>query len=299
MGLNPNSEFKGQAQVRIQNLKRETEIREWQRISNSKDVHDFENYKITYPNSAYAALADERVNELVFEPKMVTVQGGTFQMGEVLGDNEAKSEKPVHTVTLSHFQIGKFEVTQAQWQAIMGNNPSEFKGYNLPVENVSWEDTQEYLKKLNAKTGKSYRLPTEAEWEYAAREGGKKVRFGNGKDTANSTEINFNGEKEYKKKYSIEGSYKRKTMPVGSFSANSLGIYDMSGNVQEWCNDWFETYNSGAVNNPKGATTGTYRVHRGGSWYGFPVNCRTTFRGWFTPTYRSHNFGFRITHTLL
>ena len=118
-----------------------------------------------------------------YEPEVVFVQGGTFTMGDVLNDNEEADEKPTHSVTLSAYNIGKYEVSQAEWVAIMGSNPSVFKGDNLPVDNVSWDDIQVYLQKLNAKSRKNYRLPTEAEWEYAARERGKNVRFGNGKNT--------------------------------------------------------------------------------------------------------------------
>ena len=297
--LYPNTDFKRQAQAKLQNLKREAEIREWQRIRDSKDVRDFENFKTTYPNSSYAVLAEEAINalkkpdRLPFEPEMVSVQGGTFQMGDVMGDNEDDNEKPIHSVTLSSFYMGKYEVTQAQWQAVMDTNPSGFKGDNLPVEKVSWEDVKEYLKKLNAQTGKNYRLPTEAEWEYAAREGGKKVRFGNGKDIANPAEINFDCREDYKQTYSVVGVYRVKTTPVGSFSANSLGLYDISGNVCEWCSDWYSDYSNGAVSNPTGAFTGSDRVLRGGGWYFF-LDCRVANRGSCAPKDSYYYLGFRV-----
>ena len=169
------------------------------------------------------------------------------------------------------------------------------KGDNLPVENVSWNDVQEYLKKLNAKTFKNYRLPTEAEWEYAAREGGRRVRFGNGKDIANPSEINFNSSKDYKKDYSVVGVYREKTTPVGSFNANALGLYDMSGNVWEWCSDyWYSSYNSSAVSNPTGAATGSIRVLRGGCWDNYPRDCRAAGRSYSSPARRGSYLGFRV-----
>jgi formylglycine-generating enzyme required for sulfatase activity len=229
-----------------------------------------------------------------FEPEMVSVSGGTFTMGDVLNDNEYDDEKPTHSVTLSPFYIGKYEVSQAEWVAIMGSNPSYFKGDNLPVENVSWDDVQVYLQKLNAKTGKKYRLPTEAEWEYAAREGGKYVRFGNGKNTIDPAEINFDASASYKKPYSVVGEYRGKTVPVNSFAPNALGIYNMSGNVWEWCSDFGGSYSSTSQQNPTGPTTGSIRVIRGGSWSYNPQNCRATNRNHNTPATRLKNLGFRV-----
>jgi formylglycine-generating enzyme required for sulfatase activity/uncharacterized caspase-like protein len=229
-----------------------------------------------------------------FEPDMVSVQGGTFQMGDVLDDKEYSYEKPVHEVALNSFQIGKYEVSQAEWVAIMRTNPSNFKGDNLPVENVSWDDVQEYLKKLNQKTGKKYRLPTEAEWEYAAREGGKNIRFGNGKNTADPSEMNFDASASYKKTYSVIGEYRAKTVAVNSFSPNALGLYNMSGNVWEWCSDWFSSYDSVAVNNPTGVATMSYRVYRGGGWSLSPQDCRVSYRAYGSPMGRYGSLGFRV-----
>jgi formylglycine-generating enzyme required for sulfatase activity len=230
-------------------------------------------------------------------PQMVKVEGGTFQMGDNFDDIEAaKDEKPVHSVTLSDYYIGKYEVSQAEWKAIMGKNPSNFKGDNLPVESVSWDDIQIFIQKLNEKTGKNYRLPTEAEWEFAARERGKKVRFGNGKDIIDPSEINFDGSTSYKKSYSVAGVYRQKTVAVNSLTSNSLGLYHMSGNVWEWCSDWYDEnyYKNSPSSNPKGAASGSNRVLRGGSWGDYAGLCRSANRDNYAPSGRGHILGFRL-----
>ena len=215
-----------------------------------------------------------------FEPEMVFVEGGTFQMGSESGDSD---EQPVHSVTLSSFNMGKYEVTQAQWKAVMGSNPSNFSGCdNCPVENVSWNDVQQYIQKLNAQTGKNYRLPTEAEWEYAAN-GGKSTR---GYTYSGSNDI---GSVAWY--YDNSGS---KTHAVGTKQANELGIYDMTGNVWEWCSDWYGNYSSYSVTNPTGVTSGEARVLRGGSWNFKANSCRATFRNWGNPVNRNYNYGFRL-----
>ena len=155
-----------------------------------------------------------------FHNLMIPIKGGTFDMGDTFGDGGA-SEKPIHKVTVPDFHLCKYPVTQAQWKKIMGDNPAYSKGDDLPVEQVNWDDAQAFLKKLNAQTGQEYRLPSEAEWEYAAREGGKKVRFGNGKDIADPKEMNFNGTKEYKQPY---GAYPEKTYPCQPIQAQRLGV---------------------------------------------------------------------------
>ena len=218
------------------------------------------------------------------EIEMVWVSGGTFTMGATSeqGSDANDREKPAHSVTLSGYYIGKYEVTQAQWKAVMGNNPSSFKGDNLPVERVSWNEVQEFIKKLNQMTGKSYRLPTEAEWEYAAR-GGNNSR-GNkysGSDNVGSVAWYFQN----------SGST---THPVGSKSPNELGIYDMSGNVWEWCQDWYGDYSSSSQRNPKGPASGSVRVYRGGGWSYISRNCRVSFRDCNSPGGRSLNLGFRL-----
>jgi formylglycine-generating enzyme required for sulfatase activity len=191
-------------------------------------------------------------------------------------------EKPTHQVTLSDFQIGKYEVTQKQWTAIMGNNPSYFKGDNLPVEQVSWNDVQEFIQKLNQKTGKTYRLPTEAEWEYAAR------------DASTGSAVLYSGSNNIDEVAWYSGNSGSKTHPVGQKWANALGIYDMSGNVWEWCSDWYGTYSSSSQSNPQGASTGTVRVLRGGSWNNDPQDCRVSNRDGYYPDYRDYRIGFRL-----
>jgi formylglycine-generating enzyme required for sulfatase activity len=226
--------------------------------------------------------------------EMITIQGGTFLMGDVLADNEYDEEKPTHSVTLSGFQMGKYPVSQAQWQAIMGENPAYFRGDDLPIEQVSWEDVQEFIKKLNRKTRKKYRLPTEAEWEYAAREGGKKTRFGNGRLVAKPNRINFDCNRPHKKTYSEVGEYIGKSTPVDTYRPNSLGLCDMSGNVWEWCSDWYGDYGKSATTNPKGVAKGINKIIRGGSWCCDPRRCRVAYRYAHSPTYRSYDLGFRL-----
>jgi formylglycine-generating enzyme required for sulfatase activity len=225
-----------------------------------------------------------RVSNDPFENQMVFVKGGTFRMGDTFGDGN-KEEKPVHQVTLSDYYIGKYEVTQAQWVAIMGSNPSHFAGCdNCPVERVSWLDVQEFLSKVNELTGKSYRLPTEAEWEYAAR-GGQESR---GFRYAGKNNINFVAW--------YTGNSGNKTNPVGQMEPNELGIYDMSGNVWEWTFDWFGYYTDTPtpVLNPMGPDKGDFRIVRGGSWYGYIGGSRVACRGSDDPSNKRSYIGFRV-----
>jgi formylglycine-generating enzyme required for sulfatase activity len=223
-----------------------------------------------------------------FEGQMVYVQGGTFQMGcDDKKDGNCESiEKPVHAVTLSDFSIGKYEVTQKQWKAVMGenNNPSKFKGDDLPVENVSWEDTQIFLQKLKEKTNKQYRLPTEAEWEFAARGGNKSKNY------------KYSGSNNLDAVAWYNNNSKSETHPVGKLQANELGIYDMSGNVTEWGNDLFETYSASPMQNPTGPikVKNSYRVYRGGSRYSTAQSCRAAFRYYSGPEYGYEGVGFRV-----
>ena len=226
------------------------------------------------------------------EANMVFVEGGTFQMGcdpERDGECEEK-ELPLHDVTLSDFYIGKYEVTQELWRAVMGSDPEElrFKGCDkCPVERVSWDDIQGFLQKLNELTGQRYRLPTEAEWEYAARGGDKKERFA------------YSGSNDIDKVAWYGYNSGVKIHPVGEKAPNGLGLYDMSGNVWEWCSDWYgEEYykqfeNEGA-RNPKGPETGKGLVIRGGSWYFDLRSCRVADRNWGSSSNQSDNVGFRL-----
>ena len=215
------------------------------------------------------------------EFRMVAVEGGTFQMGSQSGNS---NESPVHQVTLSSFSIGETEVTQELWEAVMGSNPSYFKGPKLPVETVSWNDCQTFITKLNQLTGQTFRLPTEAEWEYAAR-GGKQSK---GYTYAGSNTI---GEVAW---YESNNSWK--THDVATKSPNELGFYDMSGNVWEWCQDWYSSsyYSGSVVDNPQGPSSGSSRVLRGGSWSGAATFCRVAYRGYDTPASAYLNFGFRL-----
>lgn len=215
---------------------------------------------------------------------MVFVEGGTFTMGatsEQVGEAD-DWEKPTHRVTLSDYYIGETEVTQALWKAVMGSNPSYFKGDNLPVENVSYDDVKTFITKLNQKTGKTFRLPTEAEWEYAAR-GGKKS-----KGYKYSGSDNINDVAWYK------DNSDDKTHPVKTKRPNELGIYDMSGNVYEWCSDWYGKYTSEAQTNPQGPSGGSYRVLRGGSWSYFAGSCRASDRDYDFLSDLINVLGFRL-----
>jgi len=239
------------------------------------------------PPSPITIIADNTIIEQksdIDEPEMVYVQGGTFTMGFTTeqGADCDNDEKPAHQVTLSSFYIGKYEVTQAQWEAIMGNNQSSFKGVNLPVENVSWNDVQEFIRKLNAQTGKQYRLPTEAEWEYAARGGASSRGY---KYSGSNTSGNV--------AWYSENSGNR-TRPVGTKFPNELGIYDMSGNVWEWCSDWYGEYCSSVQTNPKGPSSGSDRMARGGSWISYARRVRVSNRDYYAPDFRRSILGFRL-----
>ena len=216
--------------------------------------------------------------------EMVKVEGGTFMMGATSEmKNPNSNEKPVHQVTLTNdYYMGKYEVTQALWQAVMGSNPSEYKGDNLPVETVSWNDCQKFISKLNSLTGRMFRLPTEAEWEYAAR-GGKESRGYQYSGSSNISDVAWYDEN--------SGS---KTHPVGTKQANEVGIYDMTGNVWEWCSDWYSSYSSSSQTNPTGSDSGSARVSRGGGWFNDASYCRLSVRFYYTPDFRLDILGLRL-----
>jgi formylglycine-generating enzyme required for sulfatase activity len=213
--------------------------------------------------------------------KMIRVEAGTFQMGSTSGDSE---EKPVHSVTISKdYYIGATEVTQDLWKAVMGSDPSNFTtSAQLPVEQVSWNDCQTFITKLNSLTGATFRLPSEAEWEFAARGGNKSQGYTySGSNTV--------GDVAWYKDNSSSKPHVVKTK-----APNELGIYDMSGNVWEWCQDWYHSYSSSAVTDPTGPTSGSYRMFRGGGWSGGATYCRCADRNYDKPTTWSSTFGLRL-----
>ena len=238
-------------------------------------------------------------NEFKDYKDMVLIKGGCYQMGDTF-DEGFVNEKPVHEVCVDDFYLGEHEVTQEEWEEIMGNNPSSFKycGNDCPVETVSYHDAQNYIKKLNKKSGQRFRLPTEAEWEYAAREGGEKVRFGTGKDIIGADEANFDANYLSKKDYSRGGVYRKKPLPVKSFLPNALGLYDMAGNLMEWVADWYDSeyYKRSPRKNPKGPFTGPYRVMRGGSWYYTVKTARAANRLGHKEDQLNGHLGFRLAH---
>ena len=247
---------------------------------------------ILLPVTVTKAIKNYTVNGVTFT--MIPVPGGTFTMGATAeqGSDAAANEKPAHQVTLSNYLIGQTEVTQALWQAVMGSNPSYFTGnLSCPVEQVSWQDCQEFISRLNALTGESFRLPTEAEWEYAARGDGVSVHYkyagGN-----NISEVAWWG-CGYDEDSPL-GNSAFTTHPVGLKKPNELGLYDMSGNVYEWCYDWYASYSSAAQTNPTGPASGTNRVTRGGGWGYGDVNCRVSHRMSSSPTYRHPCQGLRL-----
>ena len=238
------------------------------------------------------------------EFKMIKVEGGTFSMGATSEQeyDALSCEKPVHSVTLSDYYIGETEVTQELWEAVMGSNPSYFEGDNQrPVESVSWNACQKFIKKLNRLTGKEFRLPTEAEWEYAAR-GGKHCKDYVYKYSGsnNADEVAWywqnSGDKYLSGEWNSDRIIKNncKTHSVKTKKANKLGLYDMSGNVWEWCNDWWGCYQSNSQTNPTGPSEGGFRVLRGGSWSSLDGVVRVSYRNGDTPGSRDFYSGLRL-----
>ena len=215
---------------------------------------------------------------------MIKVEGGTFTMGATSeqGGYAENDENPAHQVTLSDYYIGETEVTQALWQAVMGSNPSSFKGNSNPVESVSWDACQEFIRKLNSLTGRTFRLPTEAEWEFAARGGNESKGY------------KYSGSNSIDNVAWYTSNSSSKTHAVKNKSPNELGIYDMSGNVLEWCQDWYGFYSSNAQTNPKGPLGGFDRVLRGGDWSILAGYCRVSRRSCYSPGYGYDYIGLRL-----
>ena len=225
-----------------------------------------------------------KVNGVKFN--MIKVTGGTFQMGATSeqGSDAWDDEYPVHQVTLSDYCIGETEVTQELWRAVMGKNSSYFSGSDqLPAEDVSWNECQEFINKLNQLTGQNFCLPTEAEWEFAARGG----NASKGYKYAGSNQID-------EVAWCKSNSSSSKTHVVGTKSPNELGLYDMSGNVWEWCQDWYGSYDSNDQTNPAGPSLGSNRVMRGGGWNRDAEYCRVSCRRDCDPSLRHSSYGFRL-----
>ena len=224
--------------------------------------------------------------------KFVWIPPGTFMMGSPKEEKHRDANELQHKVTLTKgFYMGVYLVTQEQWQAVMGNNPSSFKGEkNLPVEKVSWHDCQDFCKKLKEKDKKPYRLLTEAEWEYACRAGTTTpFYFG---ETISTDQANYNGDGIYGT--GKKGVIREKTMPVGSFPANGFGFFDMHGNLFQWCQDLHGEYPQEDTADPQGAAKGNSRVLRGGSWTSHPAYCRSAFRFRNSAGYQNRHSGFRV-----
>jgi formylglycine-generating enzyme required for sulfatase activity len=234
-----------------------------------------------YETPSIPKLNTPQASKAFVEPQMVKVAGGTFQMG----DDDFSSSRPIHTVIVNNFSMGKYEVTQSEWRTVMGKDPeelTEFKGDSMPVHSVSWEDIQEFLQKLNAKTGKIYRLPTEEEWEFAARDR---------TDTFFHYGYKYSGSSDVGIVAWMNETSESKVHAVGGKNANGLGIYDMSGNVWEWCQDWSKGY---LGSNEVRDDTGSDRVIRGGGWNSGAPWCRCSFRNSCNFSVRINSVGFRL-----
>ena len=235
--------------------------------------------------------------------ELVYVEGGTFLMGAQKSDPNApnydsdagNNESPVHAVTLDSYYIGKYAVTQGLWKKVMGENPSWFNGDdNLPVEYVSWDHCQEFIARLNEMTGKNFRLPTEAEWEYAAR-GGQQDEYTRTKGQS-GTCCKYAGSNDIDEVAWYYTDSAIQTCPVGTKTPNALGLYDMSGNVYEWCGDWYNSiyYSSTPSKSPTGPDAGSFRVLRGGGWSSNAGSCRVSFRDYGSPGKSGNNGGLRL-----
>ncbi len=305
---------------------RDAEVVFWDSIKNSADPEDYKAYLRKYPNGVYADLARKRAGlnapaASVSRPRsainieFVKIPAGEFMMGtdEVVVysrkyDIKNDDERPAHRVVISRgFEMGKYEVTQAQWEALMGSNPSQFKGADLPVENVSWDDVQYFLQAMNAKNdGYAYRLPTEAEWEYACRAGSAGPWAGyldgmawygdnSGRERLDAQSL-LETSDNYSERLKSNGC---QTHPVGHKKPNVWGLCDMHGNVWEWCSDWYDHdyYRNSPMTDPQGSGTGSHRVDRGGGWENTAAACRSAFRYGHSPGGRFGALGFRLVRT--
>ncbi len=293
----------------------------WREVKDSKVADELEDYLKEFPSGRFARLARLKIRRLkrkaapkptpvvpkptpaapkqaairtksasgtwsdpVTGMEFVLVPGGSFEMGCHANAGKCDSdEKPVRTVRLDGFWMGKHEVTQGQWQKVMGHNPSRFKqGDNYPVERVSWHDVQNYIRELNAQSSATFRLPSEAEWEYACRAGGKAFKYGTLDGQISSRTVKHGG-----------GG----TTSVGRYPANGLGLHDMSGNVWEWVQDKKANYRNVGTDNPIYESSGATRVFRGGSWSDSPRRLRCSVRVNFAPLLRGRRLGFRLLRT--
>ena len=243
--------------------------------------------KIIYVDRPVSSATTEETNTKSFEPQMVFVPGGSF----TIGSNESGDEKPIHSVSVNSFRMSKFEVTFAQYRfycnatgTAMPEAPSWGLKDTYPIVNVSYEDATRYCNWLGSKTGKAYRLPTEAEWEFAARGGN------------NSSVYTYSGSNDIEEVAWYNGNSDGQAQACGGKRPNELGLYDMSGNVWEWCKDWYDRnyYSNSPSGNPRGPSSGAYRVSRGGSWINFAGNSRVANRDYITPDYRHASIGFRL-----
>ena len=336
----PKGEFREEAVLRLKDLelkqKTDKDHTAWQIAEEKNSKEGYLDYLAKYPSGLHAAEARKRAEDADKPDFMVLVPGGTFTMGSETGDSD---EQPVHKVTISDFYLGKHEVTVADFRAFISatayktdaekggtsrvyengqwtdkaginwrNDPEGKTALdNHPVIHVSWNDATAYCKWLSEKTGKTYRLPTEAEWEYAAGNGTKHTKYSWGDSQPSGKKggsvADETGAAAYNWTKTTENIFLgytdgfKATAPVGSFLPNDIGLYDMSGNVWEWCSDWYGSYSSTAQTNPQGASSGSYRVIRGGSWLNSPQHCRVANRGNGAPDYRGGNVGFRLART--
>lgn len=320
----PAGEFREQAQANIRAIEQDLTIRRddlvWEIATEKNTPEAYKKYQTDFPNGRHYEEAATKIKALEqvkggdAADGLVFVKGGTFTMGctSEQGSDCGSDEKPAHQVTVSDFYLGKYEVTVKEYMAFVNETRTHYpewlesgSEYHIstgtkdyykklgdalqkdanPIVGISWNDATAYCEWLSKKTGRTYRLPTEAEWEYAARGGGS---------SGMTKYAGSNSLDEVAWYFSNSGSI---THPAGSKKANELGLFDLSGNIWEWCSDWYGSYSSGAQNNPAGPTTGSIRVFRGGSWYGDPQICRVAVRYSLTPDYRNSDVGFRLART--